>query len=884
MALLEVLGAPFAPGGKSIADASLTVVYSKSYTEGIGGERYPPVWKLEYDSTNGKWKPEGRVDGTTAYLPGGQAQEIVPPSARFTEVQKYTDGEEQTFCWSLVIIGSNDTWEYPTAPTNVRFVSAVPGTGITVAWANAKVDYAALANGIADDRDACHNACSAIATPGGTLYLQPGTYRLSTALSVPATIIPRFDPGAKFSVDTGITATILGDIEAGRQQIFDGLGTVTFAGNSKLAHVYPEWWGAVADGTTDCTDAINAALTAAGTNGSAVLLGAGLYLITAALVVPEGVVVKGQGMFVTQIKQADSTNAEILIDARNDYTVLEDFSLDGNMATNGAMDWGIVFLGTGCQARNLEVVGIRGQFTQSAGLIDWSGNDNFNGVVEGCWLHDNGATAETKTDGIYFKGYGFRCCDNTIEDITDVGVVFEAGSTVGASPNFGCVVSDNVINLNGAQDEDGVITGNGQGIGISCINAGGAARFLEGVTVTGNVISGTVATNGAAIYLLSDDADNTFRGVNCSNNVIRDTVFAHGIVARFLTDSSITGNQLFDTTIPTDPPQDASITQNGSTTVTAFDRHGIVLEDCQRIQCDDNLIRSTGAYGLCVSGTIDSLFCNNYISQAGRNQNVGAAGIIALSHSGTQSTGNIFVGNFCIDNYRYGILIADASDVTLISNTCRDNTVNYTEGGSAITRLVGNIFGTDATKIDDPTFTGDVYLDDRLVFTQGIAGSPELKVETNRLKVRGGSDGTAIINNAGTSNLFHVNDTTGLVSMLPAGIIFGFTGTPPKILEVGNELRLVTGTSGLQISNPLQTVTLFRVTTTGTVEILDGAALRPSGSTGFKVGDTGDKVGHFGAAPVVRQNVTGSWGGNAAGKNLATALATLGIITDSTTL
>lgn len=57
-----------------------------------------------------------------------------------------------------------------------------------------------------------------------------------------------------------------------------------------------------------------------------------------------------------------------------------------------------------------------------------------------------------------------------------------------------------------------------------------------------------------------------------------------------------------------------------------------------------------------------------------------------------------------------------------------------------------------------------------------------------------------------------------------------------------------------------------------------------SASAGLKIGlASGEKVGFFGATPVAQVNVTGSRGGNAALASLLTALASLGLITDSTT-
>ena len=58
--------------------------------------------------------------------------------------------------------------------------------------------------------------------------------------------------------------------------------------------------------------------------------------------------------------------------------------------------------------------------------------------------------------------------------------------------------------------------------------------------------------------------------------------------------------------------------------------------------------------------------------------------------------------------------------------------------------------------------------------------------------------------------------------------------------------------------------------------------LNPSGNPVI-LGTAGGKLGFYGAAEVVKQDVAGSRGGNAALANLLTALATEGVITDSTT-
>lgn len=59
--------------------------------------------------------------------------------------------------------------------------------------------------------------------------------------------------------------TVQGPIISSAKQLFFGVGVVSLSGNKSLGRIYPQWWGAVGDGTTDDRTAIQAAMTAAGT-------------------------------------------------------------------------------------------------------------------------------------------------------------------------------------------------------------------------------------------------------------------------------------------------------------------------------------------------------------------------------------------------------------------------------------------------------------------------------------------------------------------------------------------------------------------------------------------------------------------------------------------
>lgn len=133
------------------------------------------------------------------------------------------------------------------------------------------------------------SAINALPVGGGTVVLPPATYSVATNLTIPATVELDFLKGAVLNIASGVTVTYLGDLEAGRYQIFSGSGTVTFNQNAYGFAFYPEWWGAVADNTTESSAALNACIAAAeGIGFGRVELALGLYRTTSTVVVSKG--------------------------------------------------------------------------------------------------------------------------------------------------------------------------------------------------------------------------------------------------------------------------------------------------------------------------------------------------------------------------------------------------------------------------------------------------------------------------------------------------------------------------------------------------------------------------------------------------------------------
>ncbi len=72
-----------------------------------------------------------------------------------------------------------------------------------------------------------------------------GTYVIAQNITFPANVNLKMAKGAIFSVDTGITVTINGSIEAGLWQIFGGAGSI--GGSPVVECVYPEWFGVISN-------------------------------------------------------------------------------------------------------------------------------------------------------------------------------------------------------------------------------------------------------------------------------------------------------------------------------------------------------------------------------------------------------------------------------------------------------------------------------------------------------------------------------------------------------------------------------------------------------------------------------------------------------------
>ena len=190
--------------------------------------------------------------------------------------------------------------------------------------------YGATGAGIVDDSDAFDDAIVDATVSGGVVLVPPGTFKLSDNVTIPADVLVWFAYGAQISVDNTKTFAFSArsGLKAEISHIFAGSGDVTF-GKGVCPCVYPQWWGALGDDSTDCATAFNKALGAAATIGT-VYIPTGTYRITTPInewpvtanwnLQDAGIVFRGAGQGDTVINYTGVTGYALEITPASQFT------------------------------------------------------------------------------------------------------------------------------------------------------------------------------------------------------------------------------------------------------------------------------------------------------------------------------------------------------------------------------------------------------------------------------------------------------------------------------------------------------------------------------------------------------------------------------------
>lgn len=202
-----------------------------------------------------------------------------------------------------------------------NFQTGIPPYPPTLFYSTTEIDrllgnFSALSLSLTDDVSSVTSyasisaAVTAIGAATKTLVI-PNVQTVSANVTIPSNITLRFTGSGRIDVANTYTLTVNGPIDAPSQRkIFGALGSSQSQGTvvigTMVNALYPEWWGAVGNQTTDDTAALQATLNAAKDNtslrGKTVILQSGqssfgTYLVTSTLTIDDvtGLQVIGRG-------------------------------------------------------------------------------------------------------------------------------------------------------------------------------------------------------------------------------------------------------------------------------------------------------------------------------------------------------------------------------------------------------------------------------------------------------------------------------------------------------------------------------------------------------------------------------------------------------------
>ncbi len=179
-----------------------------------------------------------------------------------------------------------------------------PGNGISLAICGGTADTTLL---------------STLNALGGTIEIPTGVTCASNSQTLSAAL--RIDNSGLLKPLNGQTVTLTGaqNDDVWQKYTTTTTGVVSFLGNRHLHQIYPEWWGAIADGTTSCSTGVQAAFDASKTlilpttlnAGVPIIFGVGKYLFNTAVsylaVQNTSIEIRGQGYSTEFIPGADIT-------------------------------------------------------------------------------------------------------------------------------------------------------------------------------------------------------------------------------------------------------------------------------------------------------------------------------------------------------------------------------------------------------------------------------------------------------------------------------------------------------------------------------------------------------------------------------------------------
>lgn len=377
-------------------------------------------------------------------------------------------------------------------------------------------DFGATCDGTTDDNTAVQNAITGIGSTAITLLI-PGPTKISSAKTFSPNTQLMFENGAYF---TGVAGTELiqvqSSIVAGRSKIFNNcLVRATVSQN-----VYPEWFGAKNDATTDCAAAFNAAVYYLQNVGGVIDMLGGTYLIGSTITINKNkITLQGAGNNSTIIKTSANTVYALFVGGSagspTSNVTLRDFSITSYSPSTTAVGLQLYYTAFPIvermqisdflygvsmqQATNSQLTKVGATYSGSTNntrgfSINGNGGGNPSSIFRDCYTNSSVSPANpslTGQSGFYVYGTYMSDLqfDNCETALTNYGFFFDY-STVTGGTDIDIIVRNPIIDQFWSQ-----------GIFVNTLPAGGTLSILGGYSAS--AATNATGTTCEGIYLNS---------------------------------------------------------------------------------------------------------------------------------------------------------------------------------------------------------------------------------------------------------------------------------------------------------------------------------------------------------------------------------------------
>lgn len=561
--------------------------------------------------------------------------------------------------WSAYVDGGRYDVRYSGGGISVPFTISdyrVPNATFDI------TDFGAKCDGTANDYTAVNNAriAATAQTNGGTVLIPgnvSGACLINSSITFDLDVTLAFENGGRISMASATTATIRGSVSAAPVHIFAGVGNVVFGADgwesqgARVDRVYPQWWGALADGATDDLAAIDKAVLALVDRG-----GGQVYFVPGTYMITDAIHIRNNTEYV-------GASWDSIIRARSNS--------NGNLLGKSLASDPFPF--TGVIVRTLQWDGNRANVSynsRTGGLADDEYqniirfNQTSNSRVEDCYIHDsvfNGIS-------IYLTSHNNVIQNNRIEDI---------GKTNACPAGGGCSWNGIFLEANVSRNSilhNKIISTRQAAI----IEEGPVGNIPTDNIIEGNSISGTIGYDGIQLMRAGGASATYSRRTRIVNNIITGVNDATNQGIRLNANGGEISNVLIAGNI-----------------VFSNSGGGILVADSavsQGVIAHNQIISNTGT-GLTVSGT-DTVVVGNISLANGTNySNTGARTIAAAD--------NIFAASFTPVADQIGYTVTATAGSAIMTNN-----VTLNAGSVALTPGIWKVWGVASYTPDGGTLFG----------------------------------------------------------------------------------------------------------------------------------------------------------------------------------